>query len=233
MPYRPEPTPNWRTRRPLTPPPAPVQQGHPLSASPAHGIPLQTPAIDSAGPSQVKHAAPQPTTSSASDTTNQSSTVRRLITAAAAATAVDSSTTTVVDSIPWGTSGTATTRSRQDGMPGSPQAGSGGGSVTGGSTGGGGGSSPRPSGDSDGEDDGSRSSSTWGQWWLKLLLVGGGAAAVSMSSTARTAIWDAVSAVRTRFTLGNLSSLQVLLTKHFVFQPGAILKTISRPLVLC
>lgn len=31
---RPEPTPNWRTPRPLTPPPAPVQQGHPLSALP-------------------------------------------------------------------------------------------------------------------------------------------------------------------------------------------------------
>ncbi|KAA6429065.1 MAG: hypothetical protein FRX49_01175 [Trebouxia sp. A1-2] len=32
---RPEPTPNWRTPRPLTPPPTPVQQGHPLSAIPA------------------------------------------------------------------------------------------------------------------------------------------------------------------------------------------------------
>ena len=32
--FRPEPTPNWRTPRPLTPPPAPVQQGHPLSALP-------------------------------------------------------------------------------------------------------------------------------------------------------------------------------------------------------
>ncbi|KAL0044163.1 hypothetical protein WJX82_001970 [Trebouxia sp. C0006] len=31
---RPEPTPNWRTPRPLTPPPTPVQQGHPLSAFP-------------------------------------------------------------------------------------------------------------------------------------------------------------------------------------------------------
>ena len=31
---RPEPTPNWRTPRPLTPPPTPVQQGHPLSALP-------------------------------------------------------------------------------------------------------------------------------------------------------------------------------------------------------
>ena len=34
---RPAPTPNWRTPRPLTPPPTPVQQGHPLSASPAAG----------------------------------------------------------------------------------------------------------------------------------------------------------------------------------------------------
>ncbi|KAL3142220.1 hypothetical protein ABBQ38_002568 [Trebouxia sp. C0009 RCD-2024] len=199
---RPEPTPNWRTRRPLTPPPAPVQQGHPLSAPPAQSVPFQTPAADSAGPSQVEHAAPQTTTNSACDTADHSSNVRQPTTAAAAATAVDSSTTTVVDSIPWGTSGTATTRSRQDGMPGSPQAGGGGGSITGGSTGGSGGGSPRPSGDSGGEDDRSRSSSTWGQWWLKLLLVGGGATAVSMSSTARTAIWDAVSAVRTRFASG-------------------------------
>lgn len=39
---RPEPTPNWRTPRPLTPPPNPVQQGHPLSAAPAASDPSQT-----------------------------------------------------------------------------------------------------------------------------------------------------------------------------------------------
>ena len=39
--YRPEPTPNWRTPRPLTPPPNPVQQGHPLSAAPAASDPSQ------------------------------------------------------------------------------------------------------------------------------------------------------------------------------------------------
>ena len=56
---RPVPTPNWRAPRPLTPPPTPVQQGHPLSAPPAQGAYSQTaprqqgafPA-DSAGPSQ-------------------------------------------------------------------------------------------------------------------------------------------------------------------------------------
>ena len=56
---RPVPTPNWRAPRPLTPPPAPVQQGHPLSAPPAQEGYLQTapgqqgaPAADSAGLSQ-------------------------------------------------------------------------------------------------------------------------------------------------------------------------------------
>ena len=42
MSYRPEPTPNWRTPRPLTPPPTPVQQGHPLSACPGASQPSQT-----------------------------------------------------------------------------------------------------------------------------------------------------------------------------------------------
>lgn len=39
---RPVPTPNWRAPRPLTPPPTPVQQGHPLSAPPAQKAYLQT-----------------------------------------------------------------------------------------------------------------------------------------------------------------------------------------------
>ena len=56
---RPVPTPNWRAPRPLTPPPTPVQQGHPLSAPTAQGAYSQTApgqqgasAADSAGPSQ-------------------------------------------------------------------------------------------------------------------------------------------------------------------------------------
>lgn len=53
---RPAPTPNWRTPRPLTPPPTPVQQGHPLSASPAAagrpaGLDLQN--ADASGKSQM------------------------------------------------------------------------------------------------------------------------------------------------------------------------------------
>ena len=121
------------------------------------------------------------------------------IATAAAATAMDSETTTVIDSIPWGSSGTATARGRQE----LPQSGSGGGSSTGGTTGGGGGGSHRPSGDSGGSDDGHRSSSTWQQWWLGLLLLGAGATAVSMSSAARTALMKAVAAIKARFAPGN------------------------------
>ena len=123
-----------------------------------------------------------------------------------AATAVDSdTTTTVIDSIPWGSSGTATARGHQV----SPQTGGGSGASTGGTTGGGGGGSHRPSGASGGGDGGHRSSSTWQQWWLGLLLVGGGATAISMSSAAKTAFKNAVAAIKARFASGNLLSLQV------------------------
>ena len=120
----------------------------------------------------------------------------------AAATAVDSdTTTTVIDSIPWGTSGTATTK----GQSASPQAGGGGGSITGGTTGGGGSGSSRPSGDSGGGDDGDRSSSSWQQWWVRLLLASGGATAVSLlSSTVREALQSAMITVKSKFAPGNI-----------------------------
>lgn len=170
-----------------------------------------SPATETPGHVSAKHGAVQSLASSSS-TSDQSGTPRQQPTTAAAATAVDPTTTTVVDSIPWGASGTATARGRQV----SPQTGGGGGLITGGTTGGSGGGSPRPIGGSGGDDDGNTNSSTWQPWWLGLLLVGGGATAVSMSSTVRTAIMNAVAAIKARLAPGNLVSLQTLTTSTIV-----------------
>jgi len=119
----------------------------------------------------------------------------------AAATAVDSDTSTmVIDSIPWGTGGTATAKGRS--VP-TQTSGGGGGSFMGGSTGGGSGRGGRPSDDSGGEEGGDRNVSAWQQWWVKVVLAGGGLGAVGMmSSTVREAFQNTVASIKSKFGPG-------------------------------
>ena len=118
----------------------------------------------------------------------------------AAATAVDTdSTTTVIDSIPWGSGGTATTRGRT--VPTQTAGSGGGGGSTGGSTGGGGGPSDKSTGDSSSDDGGN---DRMPGWWVRALLAGGVGVVALMNSSVREAIQSAVQSVKARFYPGRL-----------------------------
>lgn len=160
---------------------------------------MDMPATKPSGHDMSSHDQMQPASSNGvSPITDQSSSAMQAT--AAAATAVEPETTTVIDSIPWGTSGTATAK----GHSASAQTGGGrGGSIKGGTTGGSGGGRFRPSGGGGEEDSGDSGSSSWQQWLVKLLLASGGVTAVSlMSSTVREALRSAVFAFKSQFAAG-------------------------------
>lgn len=226
---RPEPTPNWRTPRPLTPPPGPVQQGHPLSAArpppasstnaepstsfeadhitgkalgadagtaeDAQGMLRSSPSGGSA-----RSAVRSPSSSTANSTTPTDYLNSSHTPTTAAATAVDlDAENTVIDSIPWGVTGTATAQGR----PAQTQSGGDGG-TSGGSTGGsGGGRSGGQPGGSGGKDDADSRRSWWSSLWVPALIAGGSAgAAAASNSSFRQSVQNTFQAIKSRFVTG-------------------------------
>ena len=121
-------------------------------------------------------------------------------TAVAAAVDLDAENT-VIDSIPWGVTGTATAQ----GTMVQTQTGGGGGGFSGGSTGGsGGGRSGGQPGGSGGKDEGGSERSWWNSLWVPALIASGGAgAAAASNSSFRQYIQDTFQAIKSSFVTGD------------------------------